>query len=71
MRLFAFQNTLVKRRVVVNLKTGRALEGILYAKRGPLYVLRNATLHDEGRQLNMDGEAVIERQDVEWVQVLS
>lgn len=72
--MFAFSETLVRRRVVVNLVSDKALAGILWAKRGPLLVLRDVTLHaPDGPEggVSMDGEVVIERPQVEFIQVLS
>lgn len=61
---------LVRRRVVVNTDTGQAFDGILYAQRGPLLILRNATLHEPGAEpARLDGEVVIEREHVEFIQV--
>lgn len=62
-------NRLTRRRVIVNLRDGQALEGLLLARRGPLLVLRDATLHTEGRAVPVDGEAVVERDRVAWMQL--
>lgn len=58
------------RRVIVNLDDGTSLEGVLYRERGPLLVLKNATLHDPGANapLELDGETIIERTRVLFVQ---
>jgi small nuclear ribonucleoprotein (snRNP)-like protein len=65
-----FRRTLVRKKVVVNLHGGRAFLGILWAQRGPLLVLRNATMHEPGAQPSpVDGEVVIERTQVEFIQV--
>lgn len=65
---------LTRRKVIVSLVTDKAFQGILWAKRGPLLILRNATLlapdgPDEG--VPVDGEVVVERNLVEFIQVLS
>jgi small nuclear ribonucleoprotein (snRNP)-like protein len=68
--LFSFRLTLVRKKVVVNLHSNRAFVGILWAQRGPLLVLRNATMHEPGGQPSaVDGEVVIERGQVEFIQV--
>jgi small nuclear ribonucleoprotein (snRNP)-like protein len=68
--MLGFARTLVRRSVIVNLKSGRAFEGVLYAKRGPLLVLRNATMHEPGAApTTVDGGVVIERDQVEFIQV--
>lgn len=61
---------LVRRRVMVVLLDERVLEGILYERRGPLLVLRDAAVHTSGQRVAADGEVVIERARVAWVQVL-
>lgn len=61
---------LVRRRVVVNLPE-RSFEGVLWARRGPLLVLRNAQLLEPGAQPQpVDGEIVVERARVEFIQVV-
>lgn len=67
--MFAWRRTAVRRRVVVNL-ADKAFRGVLWAKRGPLLVLRDAELLEAGREpQRVDGEIVIERSRVEFVQV--
>lgn len=61
----------MNRRVMVNLTTGAAIEGVLWGDRGPLVVLRDARLHNEGGSAPLDGEVVIERTRIEFVQVVS
>lgn len=68
--MFAWRRTAVRRRVVVNLPD-KAFSGVLFAKRGPLLVLRDSQLHVPGAQPQvMDGEVVIERSKVDFVQVV-
>lgn len=68
--MFSFQRTLVRKKVIVNLHSSRAFVGILWARRGPLLVLRNATMHENGAEPStVDGEIVIERSQVEFIQV--
>lgn len=67
----AFRRLVVRRRVVVNLKDGRAIEGVLFKQSGPLLVVVNAHLHVEGAEpLLLDGEAVVERAEVSFIQAL-
>jgi hypothetical protein len=59
--VFAWRRTAVRKRVVINL-ADKAFSGILWAKRGPLLVLRDAELLEAGRAPQpVDGEVVIER----------
>ncbi|MFF9568491.1 hypothetical protein [Streptomyces sp. NPDC014685] len=50
----------------------KAFSAVLWAKRGPLLVLRDVQLLEAGRAAQpVDGEIVIERARVEFVQVLA
>lgn len=67
--MFWWRRTAVRKRVVVNL-SDKAFAGVLWAKRGPLLVLRDAVLMQHGAaDTPMDGEVVIERTRVEFIQV--
>ncbi|MGW4641815.1 hypothetical protein ACWEN6_25075 [Sphaerisporangium sp. NPDC004334] len=68
--MFAFWRTMARRRVVVSLVDGTAFTGIIWARRGPLLVLRDAQLLAADGPTGVDGEVVIERSRVSWVQVL-
>jgi hypothetical protein len=69
--MFAWRRTAVRKRVVVNL-ADKAFNGILWAKRGPLLVLRDAEILEAGRPPQpVDGEIVIERAKVDFTQVLA
>ena len=68
----AERRTAVRRTVVVSLVDGRAIRGVLWARRGPLLVLRGAQLLEPSAQpVDMDGEIVIERARVDFVQVVA
>lgn len=59
------------RRVVVNTKTDRAFRGVLWRRRGGYLVLRNAEmLRAKGETTPIDGEVMIEAENVDFVQVL-
>jgi hypothetical protein len=69
--VFAWRRTAVRKRVVINL-ADKAFSGILWAKRGPLLVLRDVELLEAGRAPQpVDGEVVIERARIEFTQVLA
>ncbi|PPH51205.1 hypothetical protein [Rathayibacter sp. AY1E1] len=69
--MFPFRRLLWRRRVIVNLVDGSAFDGILYRQSGPLLVLRDATRLERGAEpLQLDGEAVIERDRVLYIQAL-
>lgn len=60
----------VRRRVVVNL-SGQAFSGLLWARRGRLLVLRQAQiLTPDAPPQDIDGEIVIERSRVEFIQIV-
>lgn len=60
----------VRRRVLVQLRTGSAVEGVLWATRGRKTVLRGAQLHEPGadKPQPMDGTVVLDRDSVDWIQ---
>ena len=62
---------IVHRRVVVNLLSGRAVEGVLVRQTGPLLHIKDAVLHEPGAEPSpVDGEVVIERPQVDFIQAL-
>lgn len=70
--MFPWRRTALRRRVIVNLKTSKAIAGVLYAKRGPLLELRDASLLEAGRPpVPVDGTVVVERSNVDFLQVLA
>lgn len=61
----------VRRRVMVNLVDGKAVSGVLWSQHGRLIVLKDATLHVPGAEPTpVDGEVLVERHRVDFVQVL-
>jgi hypothetical protein len=60
----------VRRRVVVNLRTGTAVSGVVTEVRGPLLIVRDATVHDGDQAAPADGEIVIDRANVDYVQAV-
>lgn len=69
--MFAWRRTALRRRVLVNLRTEKAFRGVLWAKRGPLLVLKEVEILEAGRDpLKVDGEVVVERSNVDFLQVL-
>ena len=59
------------RRVVVNLQSGQAIEGLLVRQSGPLLFIAEARLHEGGdNPVPVDGQAVIERQTIDFIQML-
>lgn len=68
--IVGFRRTLIGRRVLVNLRTDKAFDGFLYAARGPLLLLKEARLLEAGAEpVRVDGDVVIERGLVDFVQV--
>lgn len=61
----------VSRLVIVNLTSGRAVEGVLVRQSGGLLFLRNATAHEPGAAPEpMQGEAIIPRASVDFIQAV-
>ncbi len=59
------------RKVIVNLKTEKAFQGVLWKRRGDYLVLRDAFLHENGQTRKVDGEVLIFVADVDFLQVLN
>lgn len=60
-----------KRTVIVNTRTERAFRGVLWRRRWGYLVLRNAELLKvRGETVPMDGEVVIDRANVDFIQVV-
>jgi len=58
------------RQVIVNTKTGHAFRGALWRKRRGYLVLKKADmLRPGGEPVAMDGDLVIERDNVDFLQV--
>ena len=65
----AFRKVLLLRQVVVNLVDGSSIQGVFYRDPGTLIVLKNAVYMEPGAEpVALDGETVIERQKVLFVQ---
>lgn len=63
--------TVIHRRVIVNLVSGRAVEGVLVRQSGPLLHIKDATVLEEGAEpARVDGEIVIERPQIDFIQAL-
>lgn len=60
----------INRRVLVNLTNGSAIEGVLWDERGPLLLLKSASLHTNGGSTPLDGEVIVEREKIDFVQVV-
>lgn len=65
----AFKRVIWRRRVIVNLVDGSAIDGVFFKQDGPLLVITNATLLEPGAQpVELDGDLVIERNQVRFIQ---
>ncbi|QGZ16896.1 RNA binding protein [Arthrobacter phage LittleTokyo] len=59
------------RRVMVNLKSGRALDGVLVRRDHGLLFLKNAVLLEQGEEpAPIDGEALVQLVNVDFIQAL-
>lgn len=62
---------MLRRRVIVNLKTEKAFSGVVTRKVGPLLEIRDSELLEGGRQpVKMDGAVLVERANIDFVQIL-
>lgn len=69
--MYPFRRFVVRRRVVVNLRSGRAVEGVVVAQDGPLLIVKDARIHEPGTEPSpVDGEVVVERSQVDFIQAL-
>lgn len=62
----------LRRTVIVQLKSGVSFEGVLFEAYPEALVLRNAVAHEhgpKGEPAPVDGEVVLLRQDVAFIQV--
>jgi len=67
----AYRRVALSRRVVVNTKTGTSLSGVLVEERGPILILKGAAmLTASANPVPVDGDVVVERSNVDFVQVL-
>jgi small nuclear ribonucleoprotein (snRNP)-like protein len=65
-----FQTYPELKRVIVNTKTDRAFRGLLWEKRRELLVLRSAEMIKPGGEvIKVDGEVVILKENVDFIQV--
>lgn len=72
MRLFRRYPEL--RTVIVNLRSGTAFRGVVWRHDGPYLVLRNVEMlsdRDTAARRAVDGEVLVQRVDVDFLQVVS
>jgi hypothetical protein len=60
-----------RRRVLVQLDTGRAVVGTLWSTKGRRVVIKSAELLEPGNEpTRMDGDVIVERERVEYIQAV-
>jgi hypothetical protein len=60
----------LRRRVIVNMLDGTAYDGVLWARRGRLVILKDTIRHERGLEPTpVDGEVLIDRGRVDFLQV--
>ncbi len=69
----SYRPIVLHRRIMVNLVDGKAMNGVLWDERPGLLVLRDTWLHVPGSPdpTHLDGEIVVDRERIAFVQVLS
>lgn len=66
-----FRRYLYLRQVIVNTKSDQAFRGVLWRRRGGYLVLRQAVmLRGRGETTPVDGEVLIYRENVDFIQVV-
>jgi small nuclear ribonucleoprotein (snRNP)-like protein len=63
-------HSLKTRSVIVNLRDGAGIRGIVMRDRGRIMILAEATLYEEGAEKDVDGQVVVRRDNISFVQVL-
>lgn len=65
-----FRHPLVLREVVVNLKSGTAIRGVIVQVSRGYLVMRNSSLVNVNQPVPMDGAVYVAQADVDFVQAL-
>lgn len=67
----AYKKLVVLRRVMINLKSGRAISGVVTASRGSLLEVKDATVHEPGSTpAAVDGSIVVDKAEIDFTQLL-
>lgn len=61
----------MKRRVIVNLKTDKAIGGVLWRRTPTMVILKQARLLENGSEMPIDGEVFLDRSNIDFVQVVN
>lgn len=66
-----YRRSAYRHTVIINLKSGTSIRGVLYTRRRPLLVLKEAAqLVDARQETSIDGDVLVREQDVDYIQVL-
>ncbi len=57
------------RRVIVHTRSKQSIRGVLWGQKGGYLILRNAELLEHGKAIPLDGETVVDRSNVDFMQV--
>lgn len=68
MRLRRYIDGMERESVVVHTKTGSSISGVLISVHRDCVVLRHAKLLSASGSVVIDGEAIVPRAEVEWIQ---
>ena len=66
--VYARRHLAVRHRVIVSTVTGDGFDAILWARRGRWLILRDATLLSEGNRVPVDGDVILDRANVLFIQ---
>jgi small nuclear ribonucleoprotein (snRNP)-like protein len=68
----SWRRVALHRRVLVNLKTDKALRGVLFDQRGDVLVLKDTVLLEPNADpVRIDGDVVVERANIDFVQIVA
>lgn len=66
-----YKRVVLHHRILVSKLNGTAIDGVLWDEAGPLIVLKGARLLEPGADpVEIDGEVIVERSAIDFVQVL-
>ena len=61
----------IRKSVIVNMKTNKAFQGVIWRRRCDYLILKNSVLHENGAIKPVDGEVLIFIKDIDFIQVVS
>lgn len=67
----SYRRLVVHNRAVINLKSGRAIAGVVTGMDGPLLTVKDAMIHEpDATSARADGSIVVHREDIDFIQTI-